>query len=159
MGGAGRLFVALALSIASFAANAQTCTVASVHDGDTLRLQCPGSAKTIPVRLERIDAPEIHQAGGIASRDYLRQRCPVGSTVRLSSAGVDRYGRTLGDVDCGHGSAQEDMLRSGHAWVYMPKFTADRRMMDMQQAAMQKRLGLWGLPERLPPWEWRRRQQ
>lgn len=138
------------------AALAQVCTVASVHDGDTMRLQCPSQKKSMPVRLERIDAPEIGQAGGIASRDFLRALCPVGAPARLSRHGRDRYGRTLGDVDCGHGSVQETMLRHGYAWVY-PKFTAERALIDLQGEAKAGRRGLWALPAPVAPWEYRKR--
>lgn len=155
-----RLLLAGALAAAlPLFAHAQTCTVASVHDGDSLRLRCPGQSGTIPVRLERIDAPELAQAGGVASRDFLLKQCPVGAPTKLSAQGRDRYGRTLGDVDCGKGSAQEAMLRAGHAWVYLPKFTTDRRLVEMQRAAMVRKLGLWDRREPLPPWEWRRRQE
>lgn len=42
------------------AGNARTCTVASVHDGDTLRATCDG--ERLQVRLYCIDAPELDQA-------------------------------------------------------------------------------------------------
>ncbi|WP_124081822.1 thermonuclease family protein [Pigmentiphaga humi] len=151
------ILVLLAATVLPTLAQAQTCTVANVHDGDTMRLRCPGQQKTIPVRLERIDAPELRQAGGIASRDFLRALCPIGGPVTLTVYGRDRYRRTLGDVDCGKGSAQEAMLQSGNAWVYMLKFTADRRLMAIQRAAQIKKTGLWARPGPLPPWEWRRR--
>ncbi|MDH2236731.1 thermonuclease family protein [Pigmentiphaga sp. GD03639] len=144
---------AFALPCATFA---QVCTVTSIHDGDTMRLQCPPQKKSTPVRLERIDAPEIGQAGGIASRDFLRALCPLGAQARLSRHGKDRYGRTLGDVDCGHGSVQEMMLRHGYAWVY-PKFTAERALVDLQGEARAGRRGLWALPSPVAPWEYRKR--
>lgn len=135
---------------------AQVCTVASVHDGDTMRLQCPSQKKSIPVRLERIDAPEIGQASGVSSRDFLRALCPVGAPARLLRRGKDRYGRTLGDVDCGHGSVQETMLRHGYAWVY-PKFNAERALVDLQGEAKAERRGLWALPAPVAPWTYRKR--
>ncbi|MPS26701.1 MAG: thermonuclease family protein [Alcaligenaceae bacterium] len=137
---------------------AQVCTVTSVHDGDTMRLMCPSQKKSMAVRLERIDAPEIGQAGGIASRDFLRALCPVGSQARLSRHGKDRYGRTLGDVDCGHGSVQDTMLRHGQAWVY-PKFITQRALVDLQGQAKAGRRGLWALPAPVAPWEYRRRDK
>lgn len=153
-----RLLLALALSAASFAANAQICTVASVHDGDTLRVRCPGSAKTIPVRLERIDAPELGQAGGMAARDFLRLLCPLGRQTRLTQTGKDRYGRTLGDVDCGSGSAQQAMLRNGHAWVY-PTFSGERALVQLQGHAQRNRLGLWKSAAPVAPWTFRKKQR
>jgi len=135
---------------------AQPFTVSSVHDGDTMRLNCPGERRTVAVRLERIDAPEIDQAYGIAARDFLRALCAVGSPATLIRHGRDRYGRTLGDVDCGHGSVQEKMLGHGHAWVY-PTFASERTLVDLQKAAQAGRLGLWSSPKAVAPWVHRKR--
>lgn len=151
-----RYLAGIAAFALPWATYAQVCTVTSVHDGDTMRLLCPSQKKSAPVRLERIDAPEIGQAAGIASRDFLRALCPVGTQARLSRHGRDRYGRTLGDVDCGHGSVQETMLRHGYAWVY-PTFTAERALVDMQGEAKAGRRGLWALPAPVAPWEYRKR--
>ena len=38
------------------------CTVSSVHDGDSLRVRCPGNRRSVRVRMEQIDAPELEQA-------------------------------------------------------------------------------------------------
>ncbi len=142
-------------------AQAQTCTITSIHDGDSMHMRCVASHKAIPVRLERIDAPEIQQTGGITSRDYLRRHCPLGHKVTLYASSLDPYGRTLGDVDCGNGngSVQVIMVRAGHAWVNLPKFSSDRGLVDLQRSARAERLGLWAHPDPLPPWEWRRRQE
>jgi endonuclease YncB( thermonuclease family) len=43
----------------------------SVHDGDTFRAVAGG--EEIKVRLSCVDAPELKQAHGQASRDYLRK--------------------------------------------------------------------------------------
>jgi len=57
------------LLFASSLASAEllTGTVTSVHDGDTITLNTDSGAKKI--RLAGIDAPEIKQPYGIASRD------------------------------------------------------------------------------------------
>ena len=89
--------------------------IASVHDGDTLRL-CSGER----VRLANIDAPEVAGSSrcrtktrarlaasrnpawcdkklGIQSRDALR-RFIVSGTAKIHRIGKDRYGRTLARV-------------------------------------------------------------
>jgi len=40
----------------------QSCTVLSVHDGDTLSVSCDGA--TVRIRVSSIDAPELEQALG-----------------------------------------------------------------------------------------------
>src|SRR3546814_6391203 len=44
-----------------------------VHDGDTLGVSC-GSGKPVKIRVADIDAPELEQAYGLASRDALASR-------------------------------------------------------------------------------------
>ncbi|MBN9476159.1 MAG: thermonuclease family protein [Burkholderiales bacterium] len=77
--------------------------------------------------------------------------------VKLTAQGTDRYGRTLGDTD-DKGSAQKAMLRSGHACVY-PKFIVEKALVDMQDLARTKRLGLWALPEGIEPQHWRQQMR
>src|SRR5690606_40366068 len=55
------------------------CEVRSVHDGDSMRVKCPGERQTLRVRMNQIDAPELDQAFGKQARDQLRTLCPVGA--------------------------------------------------------------------------------
>lgn len=81
----------LALALLPFAASAARCRAL---DGDTL--QC-GAER---VRLYRVYAAEMNQAGGAEARRKL-QRQVAGREVRLRRHGVDRYGRTLADAYVG----------------------------------------------------------
>lgn len=120
-----------------------------VHDGDTLRLQ-DGRR----IRLWGIDAPELKQAYGIQSRDYLRQ--VVGKVVQLEPHGEDRYGRMLAVVRLGRRCLNEELLARGLAWWYR-KYTPDEKRYEQLEAeAHRKGLGLWGAAH-MPPWEWRHR--
>ena len=53
-----------------------------------------------------------------------------------------------------------ELLREGHVWVYR-HFTQDPVLLALEAEARAARRGLWALPEaeRVPPWEWRRRQR
>ncbi len=71
--------------------------VISIGDGDTIRVRQQDRA--ITVLLACIDAPEMaQQPHGQRSREYLRMRLPIGSTVRLEVKTTDRYGRTVAEV-------------------------------------------------------------
>lgn len=130
------------------------CTVRSVHDGDSMRVQCPGKRGTVAVRMHQIDAPELEQAHGVAARDQLRQLCRVGSTATIHTQGRDQYGRLLGDVCCGDTSVNEAMVASGAAWVYN-RYVVDRRLYQLQDAARAARRGLWAGRSPQAPWRWR----
>jgi len=130
------------------------CAVRSVHDGDSMRVQCPGRKGTIAVRMRQIDAPELEQAHGIRARDQLRALCRNGSRAIIRSAGHDQYGRLLGDVYCQGRSVNAEMVGSGAAWVY-ERYAEDHTLRELQRQARAQRRGLWAGRNPLPPWQWR----
>ncbi len=134
------------------------CTVRSVHDGDSMRVQCPGQRRTTPVRMEQIDAPEIDQAYGTRARDRLRALCKVGSTAVIRTQGRDQYGRMLGNVYCGEKSVNEEMVASGAAWPY-DRYVKDRSLYALKDEARRQKRGLWAGSDPEPPWRWRYRQR
>ena len=100
--------------------------VLSVHDGDTATLDIDMGRRihiVDSVRLYRINAPELSQAGGKEARDYLRSI--IGTDVRLQTHRnvEDKYGRWLADVWIeSHGEdvcLNDLMVSAGHA-VYYP---------------------------------------
>lgn len=123
-------------------------TVASITDGDTLRLT--GGQR---VRLVQIDAPEVGtgECYSRAARTALLQRVPVGSRVRLETDAlldaVDRYGRLLRYVHRGTTNVNVALVRAGAAAPYF--YGGDRgryadRLMSDAVSAKAARLGLWG---------------
>lgn len=124
--------------------------VVDAHDGDTLRLDTGQR-----VRLWGIDAPELKQPYGVASRDYLR--VVVGQVVTLEPHGEDKYGRLLAVVRLGKRCLNEELLAAGLAWWYR-KYTPDeRRYQALEAEARRRRVGLWAASGWMPPWEWRHR--
>lgn len=130
------------------------CRVTSVHDGDSMRVRCPGERDTIRVRMHQIDAPELEQPHGKQSRDQLRRLCPRGSEVQIRAHDHDQYGRLLGDLSCGGTNVNEAMVASGAAWVY-DRHVRDRRLYRLQEEAQAARRGLWARPNPVAPWRWR----
>lgn len=131
------------------------CNVASVHDGDSMRVQCPGFSKTLPIRLEQIDAPELDQAFGLQSRDFLRALCPVGRETRVLDMGKDIYNRHLGRVFCGDVDVNAALVRAGMAWVY-DHYADDPQLYRLQDEARAQRQGLWASRKQpVAPWTFR----
>ena len=153
-----KLLAAVLLTLSSGLAWAQTCTVSSVHDGDSMRVLCPGQKKTIPIRLDQIDTPELNQAHGTRSRDYLQSICPVGKPATIINHGLDQYKRTIGTVTCGGVNANAAMVKTGNAWVY-DQYVRDRSLYQLQDVAKATRSGLWENRNAMAPWEFRRANQ
>ncbi|TXT36539.1 MAG: nuclease, partial [Comamonadaceae bacterium] len=74
--------------------------VTHVSDGDTLWVLPSGEQLPRKLRLQGLDAPEICQTGGIASRDALA-RLVVNKNVQVSVKYHDSYGRGLARIRVG----------------------------------------------------------
>ena len=128
----------------------------SVYDGDNLIVICNGLESKI--RFSCIDAPEIKQPQGIASRDHLRSLLnQAGSRVRVRPVKIDRYGRTVAAIYTNNGLIQLQLVKAGWVWAY-PKYKSDCAEWEAialgEQEAQRTRRGIWaGHP--IPPWEWR----
>lgn len=82
----------------------ENAKVISVVDGDTLDVEIDYGFRLFQkhrVRLAFINAPEINAPGteGETSRDWLREKLPTGSSVKLMTyKPKDKYGRFLAEV-------------------------------------------------------------
>lgn len=135
---------------------ARSCTVNSIHDGDTLRATCEGWK--VKIRLYCIDAPEIDQRPwGIEARDHLRAIASRSVRVVERDRDRDRYGRLVGEVFAGERSLNLAMVRDGYAAVY-PKYCKERRYYAEERRAKSADRGIWAnAGEQQRPWEWRHR--
>jgi micrococcal nuclease len=125
----------------------QTATVASITDGDTLRLTSGAR-----VRLLQIDTPELAgECYAGAARTALLRRVPVGSRVVLEAdpalGRVDRFGRLLRYVHRGSVNVNVALVRAGAAapWFYdgdRGRYAA--RLLSEALRAKAARRGLWG---------------
>jgi endonuclease YncB( thermonuclease family) len=137
-------------------ASQQPCRVTTVHDGDTVTLQC--GRESTRVRLYCIDAPEMEQRPwGSASRNYLREISQRQVTRR--SVTRDRYGRDVAELyDISGESINLRMVRSGHAVVYT-QFCSEERYHQANQLAKAERRGVWARSgQQQRPWIWRQQQ-
>ena len=93
------------------------CRVVEVYDGDTVTVEVTIRAR---VRLTDCWAPELHEPGGIASKEYL-QRLAEGKRGLLAVPLHERldksfsFGRLLGKVQVGGGDCSAAQVAAGHA--------------------------------------------
>lgn len=135
-----------------------TGTVASVTDGDTIRVDT-GAAETERVRLVGIDSPEIRHPDaarrcfGEEATRIAEEILPIGASVRLDGDPTqdvrDRYDRLLAYVHVGDesASANETLIRRGAATVYVYRDRPFARHADFMRAEGEARRagrGLWG---------------
>lgn len=137
---------------AAAASERYTARVTRVHDGDTVWVQPLAGGPYRKLRLLGIDAPEICQAGGEASRDVLAGRI-LRQVVRVEAHGDDTYGRGLARLEQDGQDLNAWLLERGHAWA-SGGGAAYRRLQDRAQ---RERRGLFARPGAEPPRDFRRR--
>lgn len=126
--------------------------VVAIADGDTLTLLV-GSAQH-KVRLTEIDTPERAQPWGQKAKQALAVKV-FQRTVMVQVSGHDRYGRTLGRVYLDNRDINRELVEEGHAWAYR-QYLTDQDFLTAEALARDLKLGLWGSPNPVPPWDWRR---
>ncbi len=135
--------------------------VIAVLDGDTVLIlrQQPTSGERhargpVKIRLAGIDAPEKEQAYGPPSHDALAEMV-LHKQIRVHTVAIDKYGRSVAQLEVGGLSVNEEMVRRGMAWEYS-HFHSDRNFIVLEAEARQSRRGLWAQREPTPPWQWRK---
>jgi micrococcal nuclease len=147
--------------IASPPESAQTITgtVASVGDGDTIRVKT--SDRILTIRLACVDAPEMKQQPyGAAAASRLKQLLPIGLPVSLIIGGKDVHGRTVAKVFAGNTSINLSLVQEGQAVVY-PQYLKEcpelrDRLLSAEASAKARRLGFWVQPNPVMPWDYRK---
>jgi micrococcal nuclease len=91
--------------------------VTHVTDGDTVWVQPESGGPELKLRLEGIDAPEICQAGGEASRGALSGLI-LYRTLEVKIRSHDDYGRGLARLTYQGQDIGAEMVRIGQAWSY-----------------------------------------
>jgi endonuclease YncB( thermonuclease family) len=150
------------LGIAVLAITAQAHTVegriVGVHDGDSITL-LDADNRQHKIRLDGIDAPELGQPFGRASKQHLAEQ--VANRIAVADCGkADRYGRQVCRVLVGGADAGLAQIRGGMAWYfrrYARELAPERRQQhaDAEALAQAERRGLWADAEPVAPWDWR----
>jgi endonuclease YncB( thermonuclease family) len=144
--------------ILSFSALAHSETihgrVVGISDGDTFTL-LDASNTQFKIRLAAIDAPEKAQPFGQRGQQQLSHLC-YGKSASVKVVSVDRYGRTVGDIDCAGINANQAMIQSGLAWVYRKYDKGYEHLYALEEEARNSRRGLWADSNPIAPWDWRK---
>jgi len=127
--------------------------VVGVHDGDTIS-GLDKSKTQYKIRLDAIDAPELGQPYGQASKRALSEKV-FGKDVVMVPKTKDRYGRTVGHVMVEGRDVNLAMLEAGMAWHY-EHYDHNKRLAEAENPARAAKKGLWADGNALPPWEWRK---
>jgi micrococcal nuclease len=91
--------------------------VSRVFDGDTVWVKPLAGGPYRKLRLEGIDAPEICQSGGMASRNVLAQRV-LNQMVEVQVRAQDDYGRGIARIVHQGDDVAAWMVSAGQAWSY-----------------------------------------
>ena len=112
--------------------------IIKIYDGDTITALTSQKEK-IKIRLYGIDAPELKQPFGKASKRHLIDLISNNS-LNINEKGKDKYGRTLAVLYNGDQDINGQMVIDGYAWAY-DKFSKD--YVAFQQNAQALKKGLW----------------
>lgn len=136
------------------------CLIVGVSDGDTVTARCgkPQDYQQVKVRLGGIDAPEKRQPFGQRSKQSLSDLCYL-QQARLTPKSIDRYGRTVGDVNCRDQDAARHQVRAGMAWVFDSYARGYEGLYVLQDQARARKAGLWADRQPMAPWEWRKAER
>ena len=152
---AATVAAALFLAVNAQAAKAFTGVVTHVSDGDTLWVAPDNGGPPRKLRLDGIDAPEICQPGGLASRRALEQAVlhrPVQVQVRRR----DDFDRELARVRIDGRDLGARLVSEGQAWSYRWRRSAGPYAAEEAQARLARR-GLFADARAEPPRDFRRR--
>ncbi len=127
--------------------------VVGVHDGDTIT-GLDESKTQHKIRLDGIDAPELGQPFGQASKKALSEKV-FGKDVVVVPKTKDRYGRTVGHVLIDGRDVNLEMLEAGMAWHYK-KYDRNAQLARAEEEAREGKRGLWVDGDAVSPWEWRK---
>jgi endonuclease YncB( thermonuclease family) len=127
--------------------------VVGVHDGDTLT-GLNDNKEQFKVRLDAIDAPELGQPFGQASKRALSEKV-FGKDVVVVGKTRDKYGRSVGHVLIDGRDVNLEMLEEGMAWHYK-KYDKNVRLSRAEEEARTAGRGLWQDRNPVPPWDWRK---
>ena len=149
--------IIISLLIFSTSAIALEGRVVGVSDGDTITVLDENKVQH-KIRLYGIDCPEKNQDFGQKAKQFASDMV-FGKTVQVEVATTDRYGRTVGIVGIDSKTLNEELIRSGYAWVYTQY--CDRpicsKWKELERQSRLQKKGLWAHDNPIPPWEFRRK--
>lgn len=129
--------------------------VTKVIDGDTVKVVGSNNIE-LDIRLAEIDAPEIDQPYGKASRAMLEELISD-KQVELRDITKGKYGRFVANIYCDGVWLNIALVKSGVAWKY--KESGSNDITEAEMNARRSKIGLWGKSNPIAPWEWREQKR
>jgi len=146
------LFIFLFCSQIVFSQNKiKTGTIIKVSDGDTYTIK--SDTLIFKVRLFGIDCPEMNQPFGIDAKNFALNY--LNKNIEYISVDMDRYGRIVADLFYKGDKINYLLVSYGFAWHYK-KYSNDTILAQREAKARAVKIGLWGQPNPIAPWEWRK---
>ena len=148
-------FCILILNCSTNLFSKEPLTNISITDGDSLRGVFLG--ENIKIRLAEIDAPEIKQPFGLESKGCLTELVKeTNNIIFFRFKEKDRYGRHVGWIYSKDVDLNLEMVKLGCAWVYN-RYAKRKVLFKFQDAAKERRIGLWSARSPVAPWVWRKK--
>ncbi len=129
-----------------------TAKCVGVTDGDTLTVLI--GTDQMKIRLEGIDTPESGQDFATRAKQFTSDLV-FGKQVHILPKEKDRYGRLVARVRVNDTDVSLELVKAGLAWHYK-RYSSDPGLAGAEQQARAEGVGVWSLPDPIPPWEQRR---
>ena len=128
--------------------------VEKIIDGDSLKVR--SGNKMIELRLWGIDAPEFDQPGAEESEQALSTLIDK-AQLTLIAKDIDKYGRLVVIIYKGDVNINEEMVKTGHAWVHIYYCLRPpcEKWLNYEEQARQRGIGFWKYKDPIPPWIWK----
>jgi micrococcal nuclease len=126
-----------------------------IGDGDTMFVMKNG--KAVKVRLEGIDCPELGQDFGTRAKQFTSSMV-FRKTIVVKECSKDIYGREIVRIYVEGLDLSLELVKAGLAW-YFNAFTSDPALAAAEKAARKQKIGLWSMPNPIPPWVYRRQHR
>ena len=127
-----------------------TAKVVGITDGDTITVLRDNGQ--IRIRLHGIDCPERGDDFSQKAKQFT-STLVFGKTVQVKPVDIDRYGRTVARIYIGEKDLSVEFVRSGLAWHYIQYAPNNKELAEAEAFARSAGIGIWSLPNLLPPWE------
>lgn len=143
--------------------------VVKIYDGDTIAIK-DDKGKLIRVQVAYIDAPDMDEKTNEKQPMYGESIKALSGMifnkeVIIESFGKDKSGRVEGMIFLEKMNVNVEMVRRGMAEIYEPvrsypsRFKQEyvKQLFEAENAAKGEKLGIWGHPDYISPYKFRRR--
>lgn len=123
-----------------------------VTDGDTIKVMHSGRA--VKIRLGGIDCPEMGQDFGTRAKQFTSAMV-FGKEVQIREINLEMYVRIGARIYVDGKDLSLELVKAGLAWHYK-HYSKDPVLAEAEVEARKAKIGLWSMPNPIPPWEYRR---